>query len=277
MDGDHEITERQIETAIWYVKHKALLRQGGLVLALAVDVILGSYVLWNIGRDFIAGPSRTNQEIALSDTLPISGGKHPLDLELGGVEIVNDGAVMDLVARVHNPNLRWLARFEYVIGIGEKIETQAGFLLPGESRPFIYTLRGASSGLPIFRIGNLSWKQLRAQDIPDATAWISERMNFKVLKTEFTPAIIQGGGQSLSRAKVTIANKSGYGFIEPKFIILLYRGENLVGVQSAVLERFAPATERELEVSWVDHLGAVSNIEVVPEVDLFDGTVYLKP
>ena len=170
----------------------------------------------------------------------------------------------------------WSVRFDYTIGIGQEVERfPDGFLLPGEERPLARTIRGAPAGTAVFNIDAVSWRRVSRREIPDFAVWRNEHLNFEVTNAEFLPAIIQGKG-SVSRARFTIANQTAYGYVAPKFLVLLYRGTRLAGIQSTILDQFKSGETRAVEVSWIDGLGAVSNIEVIPEIDILNPEVYLK-
>ena len=42
-----------------------------------------------------------------------------------------------------------------------------------------------------------------------------------------------------------------------------------------MLENFTSGQTRKAEVSWIDGIGAVSKIEVVPEIDIFEENAYI--
>ncbi|OGL66189.1 hypothetical protein A3B21_01855 [Candidatus Uhrbacteria bacterium RIFCSPLOWO2_01_FULL_47_24] len=276
MIDEQNTNERQIKAAIWYVKHKELLRKLGLGALLALDVIFMVYVLYAVGRDFVSSPRRRAQEAALIQSGPQAVRAQPLDLQLGGVDLLRVGEVTDIIASVRNPNENWYARFDYVIGIGDNTEKHAdGFLLPGQERPFFRSVRASGAGTPVFNIENLVWKKVSAHDTADYSAFRDEHLNFEIKNAQFLPALVEDKGTA-SRAKFAIVNKTAYSYFAPTFIVSLYRGGTLVGIQSTVIDQFKTGETREVELSWFDRIGAVSNTEVVPAIDIFNQEVYMK-
>lgn len=269
--------DKELEAAIWYVKHKVLLRRLVIGAIITIDVILVLYSVFGIGKDIFYFSSRRQQEAELlSSTIAATGGEsaRPADLQLGGVSLLRAGEVTDVIARVQNSNQQWYARFEYVIGLGEEVERATdGFLLPGEEQTFIHSLR-QGDGTVVFNIENISWHRINRREIPDFQVWRAERLNFEVTESEFLPSVIQGQG-TVGRARFVIKNKSAYSYFEPKFVVMLYRGSRLVAVQNTIVEQFHTGETRAVELSWFDQIGAVSNIEVIPVIDILDNSVYM--
>lgn len=280
MANDEQLGEQQLEAAIWYVKHKALLRKILLGAIGAVDVVVVAYVIFGAGRDLVSSPLRRAQEFELLRiNLPQAssqGVSRPADLQLGGVEFLQSGQVTDVLARVRNPNPQWSVRFSYTLGIGDRTERATdGFLLPGEERPLFRSFRGVGGGTVVFNLEDIEWRRVNSREIPNFEEFRSEHLNFEIKDVQFLPSVIEGQGR-VSRVAFTIVNKTAYNYVEPKFLVLLYRGSRLIGIQSTVLERFTSGAERNVEVSWIDGIGAVSNVEVLPEIDIMDPEVYMK-
>ncbi len=280
MPDSLDLSEKQIEAAIWYVKHKAVLRKTALGIILALDGALLLYSGFGVGREFLFSGARKQQELELLTSNISSGtlraGNRPVDLRLGGVELLRSGVVTDVVARVQNPNPQWYAKFSYTIGIGDQtLRREDGFLLPLEERPFVHTIRQAGSGTMVFNIENVSWRRIDPKTIPDVSAWRKERLNFEVKNQKFTPAVVEGKG-SISRATFSLFNNTAFGYASANFIVLLFQGSQLQGVQGLTVDQFHSGETRDLELSWVDRVGAISNIEVVPAIDIMDKGVYIK-
>lgn len=280
MANDEQLQSQQLEAAIWYVKHKARLRKILLGSMLVLDIVTVAYAFFGAGRDLVFLPLRRAQDLELLRiNLPQTvsqGASRPLDLQLGGVEFLQSGQVTDVLARVRNPNSQWYVRFSYTLGIGDRVEHATdGFLLPGEERPVFRSFRGVGGGTVVFNLENIEWRRVNPREIPDFAEFKNEHLNFKIKDVQFLPSVIEGQGR-VSRATFTIVNKTAYNYGEPKFLVLLYRGSRLIGIQSAVLERFTSGQSRNVEVSWFDGIGAVSHVEVAPEIDIMNPDVYMK-
>ena len=251
MTDEQNTSERQIQAAMWYVKHKELLRKLGFGALIVLDVIFVAYVIYAVGRDLVSSPQRRAQEAALVQSgLPGTPAERPLDLQLSGVDFLKTGDVTDIIASVRNPNEKWYVKFDYTLGIGDNTEKRTdGFLLPGSERPFFRSVRGAPSGTPVFNVDNISWKRISPHDIPDYGAFRDEHLNFEIKSAQFLPAVVEGKG-SASRAKFTIVNNTAYSYFAPTFVVSLYRGSTLTGIQSTVVDQFKTGETRAVEL-WL--------------------------
>ncbi|MBI2552227.1 hypothetical protein HYW17_02955 [Candidatus Uhrbacteria bacterium] len=281
MPSDSELSEKQLGTAIWYVKHRAVLRKAALGIILALDGALIVYSGWGVGQELLFSNKRKLQDLELLKTaIPGEAARlanRPVDLQLGGIELLRSGEVTDVLARVQNPNPEWSAEFSYTIGIGDELQrVENGFLLPQEERPFIRTLRSAGAGTLVFNIENLSWRRINPKEIPDVAKWRQERLDFEVQDPKFIPAVVEGKG-SVGRATFSLINKTAFGYVAADFLVLLFQGSRLQGAQGVTVDEFRSGQTRKLELTWIDRLGAISNIEVVPIIDLMNPEVYLKP
>lgn len=272
--------EGQLKAALFVVKHKLLLRKVLMGLLIGVDVIMLGYAITGITSDIWGIPRRRRMDFELVH--PQVGWEmfrqqsKPRDLEFGGLTVLTVGDASDVVMRLRNPNAQWEAKFKYVVGLGETVEgPRDGFLLPGEERPLFATIRGGR-GAPVFNVTEVRWSRVPRKEIPDFAAYREARINFKVENAQFLPSVVEGRG-ALSRARFAIINNTAFSYFEPRFIVLLQRGSQLVGIQSVVVEKFRAGERREVEASWFDRIGAVSNIEVVPEIDILNTEVYMRP
>jgi len=277
MDTNNQLSDKELEAGIWYVVHRRLLRRIGIIAFIVFDCLLVAFVLWRVGRDLWALPDRPRQAQELVNSGVRQENERPQDLVLGGVESLQRGEVVDVITHVRNPNANWYVHFSYTIGIGDKVtEVSDGFLLPGEERIFHSTVRGGRGSL-VFTIGAPSWKRIDLHEIPDLAAWQSTRLNFQVKNATFLPSVVETTKGTIARATVILKNNTAYSYVEPKFLVLLYRSGRLAGIAEVVIENFKTGETRTSEVSWFDSIGAVSNVEVVPVIDILDPTVYLNP
>ena len=278
MEGP-QLADRQLTAALWFVNHRIVLRRILIITLIVIAAAFWGYVIFAVARDIFQLQTRRASELELlgsgasiSDHVQAAA---PQEIGLAGVETLVSGEVTDVIVRLQNLNPVWRARFRYTIGMGgENLVARDGFLLPGEERLFFNSFRGGR-GTPDFRLEQVAWFRVAARQTPDIAAFTEERLRFDVQNTAFVSA--QSGDRgAVDRAKFSITNKTAYGFFEPKFLVLLYRGERLVGVQSTVLDQFKSGATREVEVSWFDRVGAVSRVEVIPEIDIFDPSVYMR-
>lgn len=276
------LSEQQLKAASWYVSHKLLLKKiliGALISFSAGFLGYGLFGL--INYYFIEGPefNQAMRELSQSaDFEALRNKLQPEGVEIGAVSILSGGKEKyDLAAKIMNPNSGWRVEFNYNFVVdGQELDPQKGFLLPGEEK-FLLKLSFDSKTKPRraeVEISDLGWKRIDLREIPDYTIWQNERLNFVFEDVKFSPAVIRDT-IAISRASFNAKNLTAYGFWNVGLYITLYRGSSLAGITYVTLQEFASGQVRPVEVSWFESLPSVTQVKIIPEVNLFDERVYM--
>ncbi len=276
------LSEQQLKAARWYVSHKLLLKKtliGALIAFSAGFLGYGLYGL--INYYFIEGPAfnRALREFSQPiDFESLRSKLQPQGLEVGAVSILSRGKEKyDLAAEIYNPNPNWRVEFSYTFVVdGQELDPQKGFLLPGEEK-FLLKLSFESKVKPRrgeVEIKDLNWQRIDVKKIPDYSAWQNERLNFVFEDVKFSPAVIRDT-IAISRASFNAKNMTAYGFWNVGLYIVLYRGSSIAGITYVTLQEFISGQTRPVEVSWFESLPSITQVKVIPEVNLFDERVYM--
>lgn len=281
-DPSADFSEGQLKFASWYVSHKLLLKKIFIGFLIGLNVIFWGYGLYGlVNHYFIEGPrlDQALRELGHSpDLAAIRARVEPQSLEIGTASILAAGkGEYDLSAKVSNQNPAWRAEFDYnFIADGQAFPVKHGFILPTEEK-FLINL-GVESPARIrsasIEISNLRWQRVDAHEISDYEAWSSERLNFVFENVKFSPAVITDG-ITVSRVTFNARNLTAYSFWDVGFYIFLYRGSSLLTINYITLEEFLSGQTRQVEVSWFEALPAVTQVKVVPEVNIFDPKIYM--
>jgi len=281
-DPSADFSEGQLKFASWYVSHKLLLKKIFIGFLIGLNVIFWGYGLYGLViHYFIEGPrlDQALRELGRSpDLAAIRALIEPQSLEIGTVSILSGGkGKYDLSAKVSNQNPAWRTEFDYnFVADGKALPVRHGFILPNEEKLLINL--GAESTARIrsasIEISNLRWSRVDAHEISDYEAWSSERLNFVFENVKFSPAVITDG-ITVSRVTFNARNLTAYSFWDVGFYIFLYRGSSLVTINYITLEEFISGQTRQVEVSWFESLPTVTQVKVVPEVNIFDPKVYM--
>jgi len=281
-DQPTDFTEGQLKFATWYVSHKILLKKifiGFLIFLCAIFWGFGLYGL--INYYFIEGPSFNLAMRELSrgvDFSAINKALQPKGLELGTTTIFSSGkGRYDFVGKVFNSSSNWRAEFTYNFLVdGVARPEKSGFILPGEEK-YVFDLGVSAEARPrsaTLEIKNFKWQRIDAHEIPDYDAWQEDRLNFLVTDVKFTPAAV-GESIPISRASFMVRNATAFSFWDVGFEIFLYRGSSIASVNYVTLEEFRSGQNRSVEVSWFETLPSITQVKVVPEVNIFDSKAYM--
>ena len=82
---------------------------------------------------------------------------------------------------------------------------------------------------------------------------------------------------NVSKASFRITNNSGFGYYKVGFILTLWSGEQLIGVNRVAASNLRPGDVRIVEANWFQDVAGVSRVEVAPELDILDDKNYIPP
>lgn len=282
LDQPTDFSESRLKVATWYISHKILLKKIFIGFLIFLCVIFWGFGLYGlINYYFIEGPSFNLAMRELSrgiDYSAINSALEPKGLDIGATTIFSSGkGRYDFSGKIFNSSPNWRAEFTYDFLVdGVARPEQNGFILPGEEK-YISDLGVTAASKPrsaTLEIKNLKWQRIDAHEISDYPAWQDERLNFPVTDLKFTPAAV-GENIPISRASFTVRNASAFGFWDVGFMLFLYRGSSIASVNYITLSEFRSGQIRPVEVSWFETLPSITQVKVVPEVNIFDPKVFM--
>jgi hypothetical protein len=281
-DPPADFSESQLAAASWYVSHKVLLKKIFIGFLIFLNVVFLGYGLYGLVNYYlIEGPIFDRAMRNLSQSInygAINAAAQPKSLAIGTTTIFNSGTGRyDFVAKILNPNSGWQAEFTYdFVADGAARPEKNGFTLPGEEKYFL-DLGAEFKSKPrqaVLEVKNMRWQKINAHEIPDYAAWRDARLNFVFENVKFSPAVV-AGTISVSRASFDARNASAFSFWAVGFDVLLYRGSSLAAVNYITLEEFRSGQNRPVEVSWFESLPSITQVKVIPEVNIFDSKVFM--
>lgn len=270
--------------SLWWVEHRARLRKLAVIFLAAFDAVLLLFVIWTFLDAFVLSVDREDRAVAEMAVLrqadlrafSLAHAARPLEAKL--VQVIATGDKQyDFYTTLVNPNEDWYAEFWYVFVTGETTTSeQKGFILPGEGKPIISLGLDAESR-PIsakLDLRNVVWRRVDTHEIPDYAAWQSDRFQFDITNISFSRDL-QIDSKEIGQIHFTATNRTAFGFWEPVFTVRLLRGGAVVGVTQTTLEQFEAGETRDAAINWFGTIPAVTKIEVIPEVNIFDVDAYM--
>ena len=277
--------QRFYRLSLWWVEHRALLKRIGLIAFAALDVLMLIFAFWNLLSAFAirygAEESAVLRMVALgqADLHAYTSANAAKDIEQNSVRIFSIGDQRyDLYATIVNPNTDWWAEFSYAFSYNDtQTETRTSFVLPSQEKPV--TELAVSSGVPIsdavFVISNIEWHRIDHHVIADYPTWSDDRLNIEVRDPSFVTEK-RLDGEVYGRTIFTIENHAAFSYYDVGLYVVLKRGSSVVGVNRTTLSTLGTGEEKEVTVNWFGTLPSVSQVEVIPELNIFDLEVY-KP
>jgi hypothetical protein len=277
------LTIGKLSFGLWLVENRLLFKKILLAVLIGLCSIFWVYVLVGLFYYFVWGMNIDNK--LASDLTAINVNyirPAKTDLQIEPVQIFQgEDNRYDLAVKVTNPNLKYWVQLSYNFTIsGNETVTQNNFILPNDTK-YMLLLGKALDGYPNnaqFNLKTVSWHLLNAHKFPNWEKFRSEHLNINISDIKFTPAgsTILAEKLSLNDLQFTAANNSAYNYWETNFIITLFSGNRLVGVNEYLQDNFFANQTKQIGVTWAGNIGAVDNVVVTPDINILDQSVYRK-
>lgn len=270
----------ELKAASWWLDHKHQVKRAAIGSFVALDVLLIAAGAWGI-FDWLAlggvNEERAMRQLTSPAYAQLGGLAAPREIAFGTpIVLTLDNERYDVVVRAENPNSSYWAELEYAVTVGgQETPLMRDFLLPGQAK-FLTALgvrRASAPGRVELRVSRRDWRLVDRHETGDYADYAARRLAFQLSEPSFVP----GGGNEPSRTAFTVRNASAFGYRRPAFLILLYRGDAIVGADRVVLEALRAGETRPVELFWFQPLPQVTRTEVLVDVNILDRDAYLAP
>jgi len=276
-----QINPWQLKISYWYITNKILLKKILVGFLIGFSVLFYGYAIYQLltifliddraWRDGLSTLTQSQTNYAQLREL-----QKPQPLQIISFTIVGgkDGKY-DFVMKVRNPNLNFNVPgvvYQLIAG-GQVIAEKTGFLLPGEEKYigfFGQTAEGVQSAT--VKIADVTWKRYNNFNI-----FAQPRLRFQVSDSVFTPASESGvkGDLPVSILNFKITNASAYSYWHVGVYMVLISADQVVGANYINLDQFKSGEIRDVEMRWYESLPGVSEVEIIPEVNIADPAAFM--
>jgi len=281
------LSTKKLNLGLWYVEHKRDFRLIFMGLLIAFSAITWAYSIYGLAYYIVRGMEE--DEILIKTLVQANVIGHDYieqisaqDLRYYQVNIFNSSqGKYDLAARVDNPNQRWWAEIDYYFSEGSsQTESAKTFILPDESK-YLMALAQDFKARPVnvrLVVKNVSWRRVNRHEIADWQDYKDNYLNIIVENIKFTPADKSNFSEkiNLNQVDFNVINKTAYNYWQVDFPILLYSGDNLLGVNRYTLSELMSGENRIVEVRWPGNLGRINKVDIAPELNILEKDIYIK-
>ena len=277
----NNLSDDDLNVSYWYVTHRILLRKVGIgvlmIFSLAVLVfgIVNLVNFYSAGEQDIAGLTSSVTQEKLNIELLAEANK-PKDLSVGETKVLagNKGYV-DFVTEMFNPNIQWTVQsFDYYYMIGEeKTETRTDFILPGQEKYLIFFNHASKTSAINAQlvIENIRWDKISNYQSLKEKMLVFDFNEAKVLSADNSGL---SEDEKISTVSFDILNKTSYNFWEPRFIVLLTRGDKLIAVADVFADGLAPGERKSESINLIQSLPSSTKLQIVPDINILDPAVF---
>ncbi len=276
------VSNKVLEESLWVLRHKTgLIKIGTIALLILDTLVLGwvlfSYVDYWLGsgvaeRKNIA--TQTGQTILLAD---LQKQLTPKPLAISDVQLFGGREdKYDLGVEIANDNDNIWGEFEYEFAGANFITPPVtGVILP-KTRKWLLQLGQSSPARPAnmrLVFSKFVWHRISRHDYPDYAGYAKEHFGFTSSDVSFGHSALAQG--TLNQVNFTLTNNSAYAFWQVPVAILLFRGDQIVGFNQVTLEKVGSLETRPVVVSWQEGLPQVTRVDIQPDVNILDQSVYM--
>lgn len=277
----NNLSEDELKYGYWYVTHRVFLRKLGiLILAVVVGIILvygiiliSGYYIKDMGdsKGLAANLSQDKLNLSL-----LAEASKPKDLSVSETRIMrgNKGSV-DFITEIVNPNIQWTVdSLEYYYLNGEeKTEIETSYVLPGQTKYLMHFNYPATSTSLSVRLvlEKINWKK-----VVDFAAMQEKAIDFEIKNATISSVVKPTGTSSDSVTNISfdVFNKSAYNFWEPRFVVLLERGDQLVAIAETHLSSLGSNEKKTESLNLFQALPASTKVTVIPDINILDSNVF---
>lgn len=274
------LTEKELRWSQWWVDHREQVRKTGLGLFIACDALFLSYGLWGFADWLFLGGVREEAAIRQMTGPEYAkfGGVGLQEVQVGAPIVLPGGTgKIDVLTPIENANDRFWAELSYrfVIG-GVEQPLRLAFVLPKQAKYLTELGAPSDSGAGVeLKIERRLWHRADAKGV-DPAVFAETRLNIQAENPVFHPADPLATTPA-SSASFTLANHTAFGYYDIGLLVLLYRGDAIVGVDRVDVASLAAGERKPMELFWYQLLPQVTKVEVVPDINIYDPNAYKKP
>lgn len=272
------VTESELHWSEWWVNHREQIRKIGIGLFVSIDVILLGVGVWGFTDWLALGGIQEERAIRqmTGQNYARFGGVGLQEVQVGAPFVLPGGVgKVDILAPIENRNERFWAEVEYSFSIGGVQQPPlTTFVLPGQVKYLVHLGAPSESGGSVeLKIERRLWHRAGTFGADSLQSLYDTRLDIRAENPVFIPSDPLAT-TPVSSAKFTLANHTAFGYYDVDLLVLLYRGDSIVGANKLRVESLLAGEDKPVELFWYQILPQVSRVEVVPDINIYDEGVY---
>ncbi len=266
--------------SLWFLKNRRKLFIGTVLFLFILSVVLFLFSFYNI-YDYIRGINKENKDLEELTNIGVTlnPSRTAIELEYNGIQYFSHDGKYDFLAKVKNPNPNFFSNIIYCFYDGEVELACGGSLIYPNENKYVMILSVSLKNRPdnlSFSIKNTSWERVDVKKYPDWNAYYSERNNFMIADSVFKADKIDGSSGYVNNVSFSIKNNTPYNYWEVPLSIILFKNNNVVGINKYTISEFMSFDQKKVNLSWINSIKSVSDILVIPDFNILDEDNYIK-
>jgi len=270
------VSLKEMNFGLWLSENRRRIMKIIIVFLIVISSFFFIYSSYHYVVYFLTGKTEIQTETLVSSPRNLIK-----EMTFEDIKIFKNIESSDLAIKIKNSNDNFQADFQYCFEInGQETACGTSFIFPQEDKYILALNQNKinSTDAVLFKIKDIFWSRINKRVIPDWNEFYSDHLNFLVENIEFSGASQSGLSEkiNLNSLQFNVSNNTPFSYYEVPFNILLFSGNGLVGVHRYFLDNFISGEKREIRISWPDNLESVAKVEIVPDLNITDDTVFQK-
>jgi len=268
----HDVSEKQLKISLWFLEHKQQLAKiPAILLAVWIILTFGYSILGFIdyALDYKAEQKLMSRTAAnLIDFSGFQNRHRPKPLIITDpLAIGSSTGSYDFVAQVKNQDeKKGVVSLTYQFTVGDYLAPTSSITILPQQTVYLLSLNNKS-------VTRFTRVDLNIIDIRWESLW--QRQQPQEIKLLQTPAQFQTARNSVrSWVSFMTTNQSLKNIWQVQWQAVLYSGNRIVGVNQITVEELLAGESREIELSWYEKLPKITQIDIVPIVNVYDPSIF---
>jgi len=279
MVNEDKYYEKQLGFSYWYVTHRILLKNILTAFLIVLDIVLIAFNLYLVILNLAILQKDyqlilTNFVSANPDYTILRQASLPPEIKVTGITTFQNDKGYDIIAEINNANPKWSATFDYQFQLGKNLSSlRKGFIMPGEKKKILDLAVTDGNLVSQIVFSNVKWeKQI------DFAKLYQEKFKFDIRNIKYIPAQELGIGEKVpvSRVSFEIENLTAYNYKNINLIILLNSSGQLAAVNQIPTGTLLSGQTKSFDVNFFQRLPKIDSAEIIPDLNIFDTTIFLK-
>jgi uncharacterized membrane protein (Fun14 family) len=274
MNFKEEISDKQIERSLWFIKNQALIKKIVILILLITIFILYGFSLLKFINIKIQETKQENLEPTMINFQSWYEKNKPRELTIINKSIIPlTNNRYDIVVEMKNPNEKIAItelKYKFVYD-NQNSDEKSTFFLPGETKKLVDFGVESNKIIRTFEIEIIETKfnRLKTSEIEQYNK------NIFVISNEITH-FNNREANARNWIEFTVINESPYNWAETKFLVSLNLGSKLIAINEIKTEKFYAQEEKILKASWFQKIPSYVTLKIEPETNILDPKNYIN-
>ncbi|MDD2647074.1 MAG: hypothetical protein PHV78_03250 [Patescibacteria group bacterium] len=284
-DLNQDLNIKEVKFAKWYETRKGLFKKIPVLVLVLVCIIVWAVGINQTVKYFINTSAYQQTIFGLVknwvDYVTYNESKKPALPDVNVAPLISylgpDNLYhYHLLAKVKNNDSNWIiSSLSGEFKLGDTVISVSNFFLPNEQK-YLMALNQTNRQLfstADFTVTGVSWRRAR----PDIKSNLSIINNLSYQDVNFIPGEVVGDKITPARVQFIAANHSAYSFWQTMAQLLIYQGNKIVDAYLVPINDWMTGQEKFVEINLIQQFPSVTRIEIIPNIDLLNKNIFIKP